>query len=153
MAWDSGYQFGLPASHENPIWSPYRLYAQVDGVYSPNAVGLTRAWGIAQSVMNCVELGLQAVIFLRLMIAGRNDPAAFLLTCIVLSMTCAKTLTYFVLEHFNGWESVGPAAKTMEQLMLLYVLPNSVWIVVPGLSVLALLGEFSSAMTAKDKLT
>jgi hypothetical protein len=101
--------------------------------------------------MNCVELGIQAIIFVRLFAAGRSDPVAFFLASIVLALTCAKTSTYFVLEHFNDWSSVGPAAKQWSDFVLLYILPNGVWIVVPALSVLALMLEFSQAMQAKAK--
>jgi hypothetical protein len=150
VSWDAGYQLMLPDSLDLPLWKPYQLYSKVDLVYSPHETGHVRAWGKAQTVLNCIELAVQAIVFLRVALFGRRDATAFFLCSLVIACTMAKTVLYFVLEACNDWQSVGPAAQEWSDFVLLYLIPNGAWIVVPFFCCVSLGKQFCSAVEAKE---
>ena len=107
------------ARPDSVLWAPYADYVKVDLGYA-NPTGFVTA----QAIMSLIEI---AVLLVGL--ALRRRPAGVLLVCVVSVLTAAKTLLIFLVEVVTHGHGVGhnPTGK----LVLMYVLPNSVWIVVP----------------------
>lgn len=145
MSWDASYQLLLPASANMAFWAPYKLYGEVDRVYSANPPRAAREWGRTQTVMNLVELVVGAIVLLRVFVFGRKDRLAFGLAIFVLGATMMKTITYFVLEHIGEWSNIGPAGQAPSDFVLLYILPNSVWILLPFLSMMTLIARLAQS--------
>lgn len=80
VIWDTVYMLGRPHTFEGgvlhwPLYVPYRLYAQVDHVYSRRAWDANSGFSGAQSALNAVET-LVYFAYLYLFFARRDAPAA-----------------------------------------------------------------------------
>ena len=95
----------------------------------------------AQSANNVLESALN-IAYLAL--ARRQDPMAVLVGFAALVATFSKTVlsvgrtraqpefrSYALNEHFSGYVGVGH--NKLPQLILLYLLPNGAWLVVPSI--------------------
>jgi hypothetical protein len=82
--------------------------------------------------MNVVEVTLG---FIALFLHLKSDPRSVVLGFGVALMTLAKTVLYLLLEYISGMENV--IHNDLRTLMLLYIIPNGVWIIVPTLVVFA----------------
>lgn len=107
------------------------LYIEVDPIYKdPND-----AFGIGQTWMNLVEICLN-IITILMHTRGRAG-LAVLLAFMVSTMTLAKTVLYFLIctplcggQHFTHYID-------LKKLIFAFIIPNSIWIVVPSLCVMA----------------
>jgi hypothetical protein len=127
VAWDVSFvllrPLSMPGGSLDVLWIPYEKYLTVDLSYADLDSGFVRA----QAIMSCLEV-VMAVVALVLAHRRRLAPATLLVFCVSV-LTCAKTLLIFLIELVTGFASVGHNAAG--DLLLLYVLPNSVWIVMP----------------------
>jgi hypothetical protein len=116
ILWDVTFVLARP---DFVLWAPYDDYVKVDLGYA-HPTGFVNA----QAIMSLMEI---AVVVVGL--ALRRRPVGALLVCIASVLTAAKTLLIFLVEIVTHGQGVGhnPTGK----LVLMYVLPNSVWIVVP----------------------
>ncbi len=116
ILWDVTFVLARPDFF---LWAPYDNYVKVDLGYA-HPTGFVNA----QAIMSLLEI---AVVLVGL--ALRRRPVGALLVCITSVLTAAKTLLIFLVELVTHGAGVGhnPTGK----LVLMYVLPNSVWVVVP----------------------
>ncbi|KPM43698.1 hypothetical protein AK830_g2854 [Neonectria ditissima] len=163
VVWDTGYILGRPRTFEGgdlhwPLWVPYRLYAQIDHVYSRIAWDNKNGFSGAQSALNAVEIVLYLVyMFLfwsratpasknaRSSLGGRRGALAVLVGFSAAVMTLSKTLLYFAHEYYSGYHNIGH--NTARDLITLWVLPNVPWIVVPAYMIYALGGNILDGLT------
>ncbi|KAK7403467.1 hypothetical protein QQX98_010745 [Neonectria punicea] len=157
VIWDTVYILGRPHTFEGgplhwPLWVPYRLYAEIDHVYSRIAWDDNNGFSGAQSALNAVEILLYLVyMFLfwsraapatknaRSSLGGRRGALAVLVGFSAAVMTLSKTVLYFAHEYYSGYHNIGH--NTARDLFTLWVLPNGPWIIVPAYMVYALGGN------------
>jgi hypothetical protein len=116
ILWDVTFVLARPSFF---LWAPYKQYVTVDLGYA-HPDGFVRA----QAIMSLFEI---AVLLVGL--AWRRRPVGVLLVCVVSALTAAKTLLIFLIEVVTHGQGVGhnPTSK----LVLMYVLPNAAWVVMP----------------------
>lgn len=133
VAWDVSFVLLRPASMPggslSALWAPYAHYIAVDKSYGD--VG--NAFVSAQAIMSAFEIvvGVAALWFSR----RRRPGLGLLLAFCVSALTGAKTLLILVMEVVSGFETVGH--NTLGDALLIYVIPNSVWVIVPALVVVS----------------
>ncbi|KAF7556844.1 hypothetical protein G7Z17_g1113 [Cylindrodendrum hubeiense] len=145
VIWDTGYMLGRPRTFEGgdlhwPLWVPYRLYAEVDHVYSRKAYDANNGFSGAQSALNVVETVMYLVyVWLfwsraesatpgaRRSLSGRRGALAVLIGFSAAVMTLSKTALYVAHEYFAGFSNVGH--NTTFDLITLWILPNGPWLV------------------------
>jgi len=117
ILWDVSFVLFRPGWF---LWAPYDKYVTVDLSYGDPGNGFVRA----QAIMSLLEI---AVVVVALWL--RRRPLGVLLVFGVSLLTAAKTMLILLIEVVTGGAHVGhnPAAD----LVLLYLVPNGVWIVVP----------------------
>ncbi|CAO3611351.1 unnamed protein product [Mucor hiemalis] len=114
----------------NIFWRPYNLYATIDHFYGLPAYISRDGFTGAQATMNVIETFLN---FLYLYLLQRNDISVGQANLIGFSaalMTCSKTVLYWLVEPFSGYQHIGH--NSIKDLILLWIIPNGLWIVVPG---------------------
>ena len=116
ILWDVTFVLARP---DFVLWAPYDQYVKIDLGYA-HPDGFVRA----QAVMSLLEIAV-----LLVGIALRRRPVGVLVVCVVSALTAAKTLLIFLVEIVTVGKGVGHNATG--DLVLQYVLPNTVWIVVP----------------------
>ena len=128
--WDASFVLLRPWSFDHPLWSPYRDYVQVDKLYGD----LESDFVWSQSILNVAEICVNA---LALFMLRSGQPRKGAVTALfVCACTASKTLLYHVMEVSCGLCNVGHNdAKT---LVMLYLIPNGIWIAVPILCAFAL---------------
>lgn len=153
VAWDTGYVLLRPRSMPGgdlhwPLWVPYELYGRVDHVYGFKQWDLGNGFTAAQASLNLVET-LMYLYYLyvvwssagaktpaaagsgkRAAITGRPAARAVLVLFSALVMTLSKTILYWLNESWSGFDNIGH--NTAWDLCFLWVIPNGMWIVVPG---------------------
>ena len=127
ISWDVAFVLLRPASMPGGslafLWVPYEKYVAVDHSYGDLENGFV--W--AQAMMSLLELVVLAIgLGLH---ARRRDAAATLLVFTVSVLTGAKTLLILLIEAVTGGAHVGH--NPMSDLVLLWLLPNGVWVVMP----------------------
>ena len=132
-----------PDSFDNPIWSPYKDYIKVDKMYGD----LEDDFVVSQSIMNLLEISMN-IFALQRLFAG-HVKQAMIVALIVSTMTCSKTILYFVMEVVSGFKNT--SHNDNFTLFLLYVFPNGVWIFVPGAIVFVLSSRFVSSKAPPSK--
>ncbi|KZV73388.1 hypothetical protein PENSPDRAFT_648925 [Peniophora sp. CONT] len=152
IAWDVGYCFARPRSFVGGdlhwIWEPYGLYQNVDYVYGLPAFERGDGFTNAQSLMNVVETVLNLhYLYLAHVRASPIAPVVGFATAV---MTLSKTLLYWLQEYFCGGCAVGH--NSMKDLLLLWVLPNGLWIVVPSMIVYTFGKDIARSVTVASKL-
>jgi hypothetical protein len=130
------------------IWAPYAKYTQVDKLYGREGydafVAGKEGFNVSQSVMNLVEVALQ-LTFLHLV--RKRSPAAALVGFAVALMTLSKTVLYFMIEAATGHANTRHNSGL--DYALAYLLPNSLWILVPSAIVYTLGGAILKKLGAK----
>ena len=129
IVWDVSFVLLRPSSMPGGslafLWAPYAKYITVDLSYGDVHNGFV--W--AQAWMSCVEV---LMVLAALAFSWRGKlPLATLLVFAVSVLTCAKTVLIFLIEAVTRGEHVGH--NHVADLVLLYLLPNGVWIVMPAL--------------------
>jgi len=127
LVWD--VSFVLLRPHSMPggdlafLWKPYAKYVTVDLSYADLHNGFVKA----QAIMTAIEVAI-ALVALVFSYQRRLSLATLLVFCVSV-LTCAKTVLIMVIEVVTGLEHVGHNA--VSDLVLLYFLPNGVWIIMP----------------------
>ncbi|KAI1323859.1 hypothetical protein F5Y16DRAFT_327244 [Xylariaceae sp. FL0255] len=150
IAWDSGYVFLRPLSMEGgplhkPLWSPYKLYGEVDKIYGWKAFNENNGFTGSQSFMNVVESlmyiwyyyawakGAVDVKFAdgktRKVLVGRAAGIALLVGFTAAAMTVSKTALYWISEPFCNFDNIGH--NDFWTLLILWIIPNGTWFVFP----------------------
>ncbi|EXJ85575.1 hypothetical protein A1O1_05940 [Capronia coronata CBS 617.96] len=160
VLWDTGYIFCRPYSMPGgslhwPLWTPYALYGTVDYVYGWPAWNGHVGFSAAQASLNAVETAMYvyylAVVFsnragaegvfrssnLHGFFVGETDKAitgprvakAVLVLYSAAVMTLSKTVLYWLNEYFSGFANIGH--NTLSNLLLLWVVPNGLWLIFP----------------------
>ncbi|KAI9360563.1 hypothetical protein BD770DRAFT_441885 [Pilaira anomala] len=153
VTWDFMYCFLRPYSMEggalNFIWKPYNLYATIDHFYGPQALVTKDGFTGAQATMNVVETILN---FIYLYLLGKDNVAvgqAHLVGFSAALMTCSKTILYWLIEPYSGFQHIGH--NSVSQLVFLWIIPNGFWIIVPGMIVYALGKDILSRLGSNNK--
>jgi hypothetical protein len=136
VLWDSGFLFARPASFPGGrlswLWIPYAKYITIDTSY----IDLHNNFLIAQQIMNLVEI---LISMAALYFNGKKNQVAILFAFSSLLLTGTKTILIFLLEVVSGLQHVGH--NSLQDLILFYILPNSLWIIFPFIGVF-ILGRF-----------
>ena len=129
ILWDISFVLlrprSMPGGSLAALWGPYAKYVTVDLSYGD----LHNGFVPAQALMTCLEVLMLLVAALAAW-RGRR-PLSTLLIFGASLLTSAKTLLIFVIELVTHGEHVGH--NSAKDLILLYLLPNSLWVVVPAL--------------------
>jgi len=104
------------------IWKPYDTYITVDLLYGK----LEDTFVFGQSVMNLFE---NALNILAVYYHFQNNPAGLVLGFLGLGMTLAKTILYSVMDA--ACDFCNTRHNEFATLLVLYVIPNGMWIIVP----------------------
>ena len=133
----------LPAAW---IWTPYHThYMPVDGQYGAAGWKATQSksdmWNMTQSYCNLAEVALGALF---LLLANYNSAASNVVGVVASAMTAWKTVIYFTLEALSGWKYT--KHNDVQTFWLQFVLPSSIWIVLPVLVIVALSGAIVSKL-------
>ena len=104
---------------------------------------------VSQSIMNLLEVSMN-IFALQRLFAGQVKEA-MIMALIVSTMTCSKTILYFLMEVVSGFKNTHHNDNFT--LFLLYVFPNGVWIFVPGAVVFVLSSRFISSKAPSSKKT
>eukprot|EP00939_MAST-03C_sp_MAST-3C-sp1_P000889 g889.t1 len=141
--WDFAFVLYRPLSFEHPLWSPYKDYVKVDKLYA----NIQDDFVFCQSIMNFVEVCLN-VASLCLLLKKRYKAAA-VTALVVCTMTCSKTILYHLMElSCNGCNT---DQNDWGTFIMLYVLPNGVWIWVPLYACVTLGSQFASEEPAEKR--
>jgi hypothetical protein len=122
--WDASFVLLRPASFDIPLWAPYLDYIQVDKLYGN--VEDTFVW--SQSIMNLLEVGLN--LYSLSLLHDKQFRAAAVMAVVVSTMTSSKTVLYHLMDYACGF--CNSAHNDAFTLVVLYFLPNGVWIWVPA---------------------
>jgi hypothetical protein len=129
VVWDIAFVLlrprSMPGGSMAFLWAPYAKYVTVDLSYGDLGDGFV--W--AQAIMSAGEIALALAALA--MAWRRPRPLATLLIFSVSLLTCAKTVLILLIQLVTAGESVGH--NTLSDLVLLYLLPNGAWVVVPAL--------------------
>ena len=143
VSWDAAFVFLRPASMPGQslawLFPGYDTYTRVDGRYAD----LADDFIVAQSILNILE---SAIGLLFLVLFFRRARAAVLVGFTVSVMTLGKTLLYFTCEAAQGFASLAQASAG--ETLLYFVIPNGLWILVPGLIVWRAGHELLAALRA-----
>lgn len=144
--WDAAFVLTRPWSFDQVLWAPYKDYVQVDKLYA--SMESDFVW--SQSVMNLVEVTLNCICLGLLQ--ARQGKTAAVVALVVNSLTCAKTILYFVMEISCGF--CNTKHNNPGTFCMLYILPNGVWIWVPlhaAVRLGALLGADEETQSSKRR--
>ncbi|KAL4263219.1 EXPERA domain-containing protein [Pleurotus pulmonarius] len=149
--WDVGYCFMRPRSMKGGdlhwIWSPYALYQEVDYIYGVKALQEGNGFTLAQSLLNIVET-LMNLVYLYLAHV-QHSPAAIVIGFAAVVMTLSKTVLYWAQEYYCGFCAVGH--NSMRDLIVLWVIPNGLWIVFPAIISVVLGKDIARQLYAADR--
>lgn len=135
VTWDAGFGTLSPASRDphHPIfgtlYKPYQqTYQHLDMFYSSDEVyarqvGGFNAFGPSQTVMNIVEIAVQ-LVYLWLVFVAASPLAAVVGLCVSVA-TFSKTVLYFIMLYFHGYEKM--LVGTNFQRVTLFLIPNGIW--------------------------
>ncbi len=140
VTWDLGYILlrprTLPGGDLAFIYKPYVLYSTIDLVYGVRD-GEFNAFGIGQSLMNVLE-NVAYLIGLWLYRVRRDKNFAFVVWFGALVATFSKTVLYALVEI--GDQNRNVSHNDWTTFFFLYILPNNVWTVVPGIFIFVVFG-------------
>jgi hypothetical protein len=127
VVWDALFVLlrpeSMPGQKWSMFWPMYEHYLAVDSTYAD----ITNTHVEAICVLSLMEVGL---VLIALWHHARSRVVlAHVMVLVVTTLTGAKTLLFFVSEWMGGWH-VGQAPWL--QRWGLYILPNVLWVVVPG---------------------
>jgi len=129
VVWDALFVLFRPASMPGEalgwIWDfAYIIYLAVDHSYAD----LTNHTVEAICLMSLFEACLVSITLIQYKRQHHNS--AVVLATVVTSLTCAKTILFFLIEAFSGFAFIGH--NEVLPLLAFYVIPNGLWIIVPG---------------------
>jgi len=150
--WDVGYCFMRPRSMVGGdwhwLWSPYALYQNIDYVYGLPSFERGDGFTNAQSLLNVIE-NFMNIAYLWLA-HYEKSPVAPVLGFASATMTLSKTFLYWAQEYYCGGCAVGH--NTLKDLLLLWVLPNGLWLVVPSFVVYRFAKDISAYIRVADSV-
>jgi len=129
------------------IWKPYALYQEVDYVYGIPSLLSGSGFTNAQSLLNIIET-LMNITYLYLAHIAQWPPAPMIGFGVAL-MTLSKTFLYLAQEYYCGFCAVGH--NKLWDLVLLYIVPNGFWIVIPFCIVLQLGRDLAESLTFAER--
>ncbi|EEH39614.2 hypothetical protein PAAG_01803 [Paracoccidioides lutzii Pb01] len=162
VLWDASYVLcrphSMPGGKLHYLWTPYGLYGKIDYIYGWPAWSNGNGFTSAQVIMNLVESSCY-LFYLHVLfqygttldqnegrkggttrksgpldpkkyIVGRLGAIAVLVVFSASVMTVSKTVLYALNEACSGFDNV--RHNGFWTLILLYIIPNGLWIVVPG---------------------
>ncbi|ROW14983.1 hypothetical protein VPNG_03457 [Cytospora leucostoma] len=172
VAWDTGYVLGRPATMpggwaHSPIWTPYELYGKVDHMYGFKQYNLGNGFTAAQGTLNVIETLLYLVYITiwyraapslgvkesasRRRIAGKSAGLAVLVGFSASVMTVSKTILYWLNEYYSGFDNIGHNEPL--DLLLLWIIPNGAWILVPSYLIYQFGSEILDAINIASRAT
>ncbi|KAK1756473.1 hypothetical protein QBC47DRAFT_401376 [Echria macrotheca] len=148
--WDAGYVFLRPHSMVGgslhwPIWSLYKIQAELDHTYGFKEFLAGGGWNYAQSAGNIVE-NLANMFYLALYwragtalrtasgetvtaLTGRTGAVALLVAFATAVSTTYKTALYWAIEAFSGFDNIGHNPPLQ---MASWIILNGAWLVFPA---------------------
>ncbi|KAK7539088.1 hypothetical protein IWX49DRAFT_539652 [Phyllosticta citricarpa] len=148
VTWDASYVFLRPHSMPGgslhaPVFSPYKIYCDVDYNYGWPAWEDGRGFTAAQSLLNVAETLLYVAylaIVLRAPATGKSPKArkvvqgsaagkAVIIGFTAAVMTLSKTALYFANEYYGGWENI--RHNDWPTLIASWIFPNIMWVIFP----------------------
>ncbi|KAK2604588.1 hypothetical protein N8I77_007503 [Diaporthe amygdali] len=172
VIWDTGYVLGRPATMPGgwahaPFWTPYALYGEVDHMYGFKQFNLGNGFTAAQGTLNVIETVMYIAYFTiwyraagslglrdakeRRRIAGNQAGLAVLLGFSASVMTVSKTVLYWLNEYFSGFDNIGHNKPW--DLILLWIIPNGAWLIVPSYMIYQLGSELFDAVNIASRAT
>ena len=140
VTWDLGYillrPHTLPGGALAFLYKPYVLYSTIDLVYGVRNDEFN-AFGIGQSLMNVLE-NLTYLFGLWQYRVRHNKNLALVVWFGALVATFSKTVLYSFVEIGDGNRNV--SHNDWFRFIFLYIVPNNVWTVVPGIFIFAVFG-------------
>ncbi|KAI1094445.1 hypothetical protein F5B19DRAFT_58429 [Rostrohypoxylon terebratum] len=173
VIWDTGYVLLRPHTMEggslhHPLYTPYKLYGEVDHVYGWKAFHAHNGFTSAQGALNVVET-LMYLFYVayyvfkgqkvavkekgkagkeektKKVLSGRPAALAVLVAFSAAVMTLSKTVLYWLNEYFSGFDNIGHNSR--EDLILLWIIPNGLWLIFPTYMIYVMGGEIVQALT------
>jgi len=150
--WDAGYCFYRPRSMDGGdlhwIWAPYSLYAKVDLIYGLPALQNNEGFTNAQSLLNLVENFFNLAYLYSAHIA--KSPVAPLIGFTGVVMTLSKTVLYWAQEYYCDYCKLGH--NNLNDLVLLFVLPNVPWLVLPAIIIYVLGKDIAKSLRTQNTI-
>ncbi|KAI0013873.1 hypothetical protein F4779DRAFT_296363 [Xylariaceae sp. FL0662B] len=164
VLWDTGYVMLRPRTMEGgslhwPLYTPYKLYGEVDRIYGWKAWDARNGFTAAQGALNLVETAMYfvyLVIYFRAgrlatahatrVLTGRNAAVAVLVAFSAAVMTLSKTVLYWLNEYYSGFDNIGH--NSLDVLIPLWIIPNGGWLIFPSYMIYVLGGEIIDGLTA-----
>ncbi|KAJ3414635.1 hypothetical protein HDV05_006276 [Chytridiales sp. JEL 0842] len=137
VLWDAGFVLNRPHSLNTSFWEPYKLYVTIDKAYGDAEYAFVEA----QAYLNLLEVAIGVV---ALYFHFRKSSSAIPWAITANAMTLNKTILYFVIEAVGKFHYV--KHNSWYDYILLYVLTNGWWILMPLLCLLSLWGASVRAM-------
>lgn len=180
VIWDTGYVLLRPLTMEGgslhyPLYTPYKLYGEVDHVYGWKAFHAHNGFTAAQGSLNVVETlmylfyvawyvfkGQKVVVKSQVkgkgkgekeggkektkkVLTGRPAALAVLVAFSAAVMTLSKTVLYWLNEYFSGFDNIGHNSR--EDLILLWIIPNGLWLIFPTYMIYSMGSEIVTGLT------
>ncbi|KAI2612945.1 uncharacterized protein GGS25DRAFT_477881 [Hypoxylon fragiforme] len=169
VAWDSGYVLLRPLTMEGgslhwPLYTPYKLYGEVDHVYGWKAFKAGNGFTGAQGALNVLETTMY-LVYLWLyfargttaagvktgrgnakVLSGRPAAIAVLTAFSAAVMTLSKTALYWLQEYFSNYDNIGH--NNLQDLILLWIIPNGLWLIFPSYLIYVMGSEIVEGLTA-----
>ncbi|KAI0887164.1 uncharacterized protein GGS22DRAFT_105669 [Annulohypoxylon maeteangense] len=173
VIWDTGYVLLRPLTMEGgslhwPLYTPYKLYGEVDHVYGWKAFDAHSGFTAAQGTLNVVEtvmylfyvgwyLGKGVRVEVKgkgrekgvgegkKVLLGRQAGVAVLVAFSAAVMTLSKTVLYWLNEYFSGFDNIGHNSR--QDLILLWIIPNGLWLIFPTYIIYVMGGEIVEGLS------
>ncbi|PKS10365.1 hypothetical protein jhhlp_002116, partial [Lomentospora prolificans] len=162
VVWDTGYVLGRPLTMEGgslhwPLWTPYKLYGEIDHIYGWKAFNAGNGFTSAQGTLNVVE----TIMYLAYLYLWRNNKAAdgsvrgregglaLLLGWAAAVMTLSKTVLYWLNEYYAGFDNIGH--NSLINLIFLWIIPNGAWLVGPTYMIYVMGADILDAFTLASR--
>lgn len=134
-SWETGFILLRPESLSDQgnylnIWLPYLRYVKIDTSYADLSNEFIKFMPCANIIE--ISIALLALYFNFL----RKTAFAILFAFSSLLLTGTKTITVFMLEAYDRFSHV--AHNPLFDLIFMYILPNSLWIIFPFMGVFIL---------------
>ncbi|CAK5276693.1 unnamed protein product [Mycena citricolor] len=127
-----------------PVDDPSTLtFEQVDLVYGVAALERGDGFTNAQTLLNVIETIMNVVYLYTAHVAGW--PPAPMIGFAAATMTLSKTVLYWAQEYYCNYCAVGH--NSINDLILLWIIPNGLWIVVPAFIVWRLGKDIAGQLT------
>ncbi|OTA66518.1 hypothetical protein K449DRAFT_390954 [Hypoxylon sp. EC38] len=163
VIWDSGYVLLRPLTMEGgslhwPLYTPYKLYGEIDHVYGWKAFHANNGFTAAQGSLNVVETAMYLVYLwiyfssganvkgrATRVLSGRPAAVAVLTAFSAAVMTLSKTVLYWLNEYFSGFDNIGH--NSLQDLVLLWIIPNGLWLIFPTYLIYVMGSEIVEGLT------